>query len=161
MNQNDNFNQPMGQNFNNPGYVQPQQMPKNNNKNTIIYVAIFVVAFVIGFIAIKGFGPKVPVGEWDCGSATIKFESNKNVTINMYGTEMKGKLQKASNKLNSSSKKDGFKYTAYTVKDITSNGKKITSKENLGFYFGVSKDGKEGHYVDGGIGAVKFDCKKK
>lgn len=158
MNENNQFNQPVGQNNMNPGYVQPQPMPKNNNKNTIIYVAIFVVAFVIGFIAVKGFGGKSQIGEWDCGNIQLKIEKNK-VTLKQGSIEVTEKYTTPRGKANEKSKKSGYTYKNYEIK----NAKVGTRTMDLGFTFGVSKDGKEGHYIDGlnQIIQTQYTCKKK
>lgn len=174
---NNEFNQPVGGQFQQPVGGQPNGGTiniggKSVNKNTAIIGAVVVVIIaIVAFIALSGSG-KSAVGEWECtgtsGDATIKINKNDmEMTMTKYGSKitMSGKISKTSTNVKSDKKKSGYSYKQYKLKDAKVAMGSISSNmgDNYGFTFGVSKDGKEGHYLDGmgNSSSYNFDCKKK
>lgn len=170
-NVNPGYQQPMGQpvqqnNFN-QGYQQPMGQPQvmiqknntNNTRNIILGVIGFVVGFVVVYFILSGAGGKSQLGEWDCGTIQLKIEKN-TVTLS-YGDilSVTEKYSTPRGKANEKHKKSGFTYKNYEMKNVNVSGRTM----DLGFSFGVSKDGTEGHYIDGLNQSIpqKYDCKKK
>ena len=129
MNENNQFNQPVGQPMGQP-VGQPMGQPvgapnyngskkPNNMTNIIVGGVAFVVAFAVIFFLFKGTG-KSPVGEWECtgssGNATFKLtKSDIEMVTTKYGSEitLSGKYEKLSSKVSSTYKKSGYTYTQY------------------------------------------------